>query len=257
MVTAVHLGVIPVLYMPSKNLSFQTPSHNIPIIINTVRIYWRMHNITVGMEFDILKENNNIANENYEMLKEHNIVSVDFMGSIGAGKTALIIKLAEKLREKGLRVHAIAGDVTGRDDMNRMVDSGLTTTNCNTGKECHLDANMIHRCLHEIDLSSIDVLFIENVGNLVCPADFPLGTDMRIVVISTTEGDDMVRKHHDIFLHSDAAVLNKIDIADAVEVDPSVITGDYEKLTGGRKEMVLCSTKKEIGLDEIISIMGL
>ena len=71
-----------------------------------------MHNVTVGMEFDVLKENNNIANENYDMLKENDVVSVDFMGSIGAGKTALIIKLAEKLRAKGLRVHAIAGDVT-------------------------------------------------------------------------------------------------------------------------------------------------
>lgn len=216
-----------------------------------------MHNITVGMEFDILKENNNIANENYEMLKEHDIVSVDFMGSIGAGKTALIIKLAEKLREKGLRVHAIAGDVTGADDMNRMVASGMTVTNCNTGKECHLDANMIHKCLHEIDLSQVDVLFIENVGNLVCPADFPLGTDVRVVVISTTEGDDMVRKHHDIFIHSDFAVLNKIDIADAVGVDPNVILNDYKKLTGNRKVMIETSTRKGIGLDEIIKEMGL
>ena len=216
-----------------------------------------MHNVTVGMEFDVLKENNNIANENYDMLKEHDVVAIDFMGSIGAGKTALIIKLAEKLRAKGLRVHAIAGDVTGADDMTRMVKSGLTTTNCNTGKECHLDANMVHRCLHGIDLDSIDVLFIENVGNLVCPADFPLGTDMRVVVISTTEGDDMVRKHPDIFIHSDLAVLNKVDIADAVDVDPQVIVNDYQKLTGGRKEIVLCSTKKEIGLDEIISCLGL
>lgn len=216
-----------------------------------------MHNVTVGMEFDVLKENNSIANENYDMLKKHDVVAVDFMGSIGAGKTALIIKLAEKLRSKGLKVHAIAGDVTGVDDMTRMVNSGLTTTNCNTGKECHLDANMVHRCLHEIDLDQIDVLFIENVGNLVCPADFPLGTDMRVVVISTTEGDDMVRKHPDIFIHSDLAVLNKVDIAEAVDVDPKVIVGDYEKLTGGRKEIVLCSTKKEIGLDEIISCLGL
>ena len=216
-----------------------------------------MHNVTVGMEFDVLKENNNIANENYDMLKENDVVSVDFMGSIGAGKTALIIKLAEKLRAKGLRVHAIAGDVTGVDDMTRMVDSGLTTTNCNTGKECHLDANMVHKCLHKIDLKDIDVLFIENVGNLVCPADFPLGTDMRVVVISTTEGDDMVRKHPDIFIHSDLAVLNKVDIADAVDVDPQVIIGDYKKLTGGRKDMVLCSAKKGIGLDEIISCLGL
>ena len=186
-----------------------------------------MHNVTVGMEFDVLKENSNIANENYDMLKEHDVVSIDFMGSIGAGKTALIIKLAENLRAKGLKVHAIAGDVTGVDDMTRMVDSGLTTTNCNTGKECHLDANMVHKCLHKIDLENIDVLFIENVGNLVCPADFPLGTDMRVVVISTTEGDDMVRKHPDIFIHSDLAVLNKVDIADAVDVDPQVIVGDY------------------------------
>ena len=216
-----------------------------------------MHNITVGMEFDVLKENNNIANENYEMLKQHNIVSFDFMGSIGAGKTALIIKLAEKLREKGLRVHAVAGDVTGEDDMSRMVASGLGTTNCNTGKECHLDAHMVHGRLHEIDLDQVDVLFIENVGNLVCPADFPLGTDMRVVVISTTEGDDMVRKHHDIFNHSDLAILNKMDIADAVGIDPQVIIDDYEKLTGGRKKIIPCSAKTGEGIDEIIKALGL
>ena len=216
-----------------------------------------MHNVTVGMEFDVLKENNNIANENYDMLKEHDIVSVDFMGSIGAGKTALIIRLAEKLRERGLRVHAIAGDVTGADDMNRMVASGITTTNCNTGKECHLDANMVHRCLHRIDLSQIDVLLIENVGNLVCPADFPLGTDMRVVVISTTEGDDMVRKHPDIFIHSDFAILNKVDIADAVGVDPNILLNDYKKLTGGRKTMIETSARQGTGLDAVIEELGL
>jgi hydrogenase nickel incorporation protein HypB len=215
-----------------------------------------MHNVTVGMEFDVLKENNNIANENYGMLKDHKVVSVDFMGSIGAGKTALIIKLAEKLRAKGLRVHAIAGDVTGADDMTRMVDSGLTTTNCNTGKECHLDANLIRKCLADIDLDKYDVMIIENVGNLVCPADFPLGTDFRAVVVSTTEGDDMVRKHHAVFQHSDVAILNKMDIADAVGVDPSVITKDYNKLTGGLKNMYTCSARKGNGVDEIIDAFG-
>jgi hydrogenase nickel incorporation protein HypB len=133
----------------------------------------------------------------------------------------------------------------------------MTVTNCNTGKECHLDANMIHKCLHDIDLSQIDFLFIENVGNLVCPADFPLGTDVRVVVISTTEGDDMVRKHHDIFIHSDFAVLNKIDIADAVGVDPNIILNDYKKLTGNRKVMIETSARKDIGLAEIIEEMGL
>ena len=217
-----------------------------------------MHNITnVGMEYDVLRANNNIAHENYHMLKDHNIVSVDFMGSIGAGKTALIIKIAEKLRAKGVKVCAIAGDVTGIDDFTRMEKSGMKAVNCNTGKECHLDANMVHKALHSVDLDNVDVLFIENVGNLVCPADFPLGTDYRVVVISTTEGDDMVRKHPDIFIHSDVAILNKIDIADAVDVNPEVILRDYEKLTGGNKKMFKISVKKEIGIDEIIAALNL
>ena len=216
-----------------------------------------MHNITVGMEYDVLKENSSIANANYELMKDHGVTSVDFMGSIGAGKTTLIIALAERLREKGIRVHAIAGDVTGTDDMDRMAASGLEATNCNTGKECHLDAHMVGERLKAIDLDTVDVLFIENVGNLVCPADFPLGTDMRVVVISTTEGDDMVRKHHDIFIHSDLAILNKMDIADAVGVDPDVILKDYEKLTGGRKEMIPCSVRTGEGLDRVIEALGL
>ena len=216
-----------------------------------------MHNITVGMEFDILKENNNIANENYEMLKENDIVSVDFMGSIGAGKTALIIKLAEKLRAKGVRVCAIAGDVTGADDYTRFDKSGLDAINCNTGHECHLDAHLVKHSLAEINMDDYDVIFIENVGNLVCPADFPLGTDYRVVVVSVTEGDDMVRKHHDIFIHSDLAIVNKIDIADAVDVDPDTIAEDYKKLTGGVKEVYKCSVKKDIGLDEILAAMKL
>ena len=217
-----------------------------------------MHMITdVGMEFDVLKANAETAHENYDMLKEHDIVSIDFMGSIGAGKTAMIIKLAEKLRTKGKRVAAIAGDVTGQDDFTRMEISGIKTVNCNTGKDCHLTANMIHKKLHAMNLEEIDVLFIENVGNLVCPADFPLGTDYRVVVISTTEGDDMVRKHPDIFIHSDIAILNKIDIADAVDVDPEVIMKDYEKLTGGNKKMIKTSVKKDIGLDEVIKELDL
>ena len=216
-----------------------------------------MHMITPGMEIDVLKENHRLAHENHRLMRDHNVKSVDFMGSIGAGKTALIIKLAEKLREKGVRVCAIAGDVTGVDDYTRFEKSGLEAVNCNTGHECHLDAHLIHHALDDVDLDKYNVVFIENVGNLVCPADFPLGTDYRVVVVSTTEGDDMVRKHHDIFQHSDIAILNKIDIADAVDVDPEVITGDYEKLTGGAKKMYKCSVKKDQGLDEILEALNL
>lgn len=216
-----------------------------------------MHIVQVGMEYDVLRENNKLARENYRLLKEHGIRSVDFMGSIGAGKTALIIEIGKRLMEKGLKVCAIAGDVTGDDDMKRMVAAGLETINCNTGHECHLDANMVGKVLKTMDLDKYDIVLIENVGNLVCPADFPLGTDYRVVVISTTEGDDMVRKHHDIFLHSDIAILNKIDIADAVGVDPDVIASDYHELTGKLKNIYKCSVKADTGIPEIMAALKL
>jgi hydrogenase nickel incorporation protein HypB len=216
-----------------------------------------MHIVQVGMEYDVLRENNKIAHENYRLMKKHGIRSVDIMGSIGAGKTSLIIRMGEKLMAEGLRVCAIAGDVVGEDDFSRMAASGMDAYNCNTGHECHLDANLVRKVLAGIDLDDYDVVLIENVGNLVCPADFPLGTDYRMVVISTTEGDDMVRKHHDIFLHSDVAVLNKMDIADAVGVDPAVIMADYAKLTGGLKEMLPCSVKKDEGIGEVLKALKL
>jgi len=216
-----------------------------------------MHIVHVGMEYDVLKENNKIAHSNYRLLKENGIRTIEFMGSIGSGKTALIISLAEKMRAKGLRVCAIAGDVTGDDDQRRMKASGLESINCNTGHECHLDANLVRKCLDKMDLDRYDVILIENVGNLVCPADFPLGADYRVVVISTTEGDDMVRKHHDIFLHSDIAILNKTDIADAVGVDPRVISDDYKKLTGGLKTIYECSVRRDEGVNEIMTALEL
>ena len=126
-----------------------------------------MHIVQPGTEIDVLKENNKIAHENYRLMKQHNIKSIDFMGSIGAGKTSLIIKLAEKLRARGLRVCAIAGDVTGDDDYTRFEKSGLESVNCNTGHECHLDANLVKKTLAGMNLDDYDIIFIENVGNLV------------------------------------------------------------------------------------------
>jgi len=211
-----------------------------------------MHIIQAGMEHDVLRANDRIAHENYHTMKSHGIKSVDFMGSIGSGKTTLIIELGKKLQAAGKRVCIIAGDVTGDDDYRRFTAAGLASVNLNTGKECHLEAAQVKRVLGTMDLDAYDIVFIENVGNLVCPADFNLGTDYRVAVISVTEGDDMVRKHHQVFLHSDFAVLNKIDIADAVEVDPQVILDDYAKLTGGHKTMFTAAAKKNGGVDEIL-----
>ena len=148
-------------------------------------------------------------------------------------------------------------DIDSAVDAQTMQDAGVPAVQLHTGGMCHLDADMTRQGIKALGMDDAELIVLENVGNLVCPADFPLGTDYRVVVISTTEGDDMVRKHPDIFIHSDIAILNKIDIADAVDVDPEVILKDYDKLTGGKKKMIKASVKKGIGIDEIIEELGL
>ncbi|MEM3512608.1 MAG: hydrogenase nickel incorporation protein HypB [Thermoplasmata archaeon] len=216
-----------------------------------------MHKITeVQIGTDILKANLSIAQEISRELKEHGIKSYEFMGSIGSGKTLIIERIIDKLKAKGIRCAVIAGDVSGNDDYLRFIAHGAQAVNVNTGKECHLDAHYIHHAIDQLDLHSIDVLFIENVGNLVCPSDFPLGADMRIVVISTTEGDDMVRKHPVIFANADLAVLNKKDLAGYVDVDINVIISDYRRILP-HKKMLVTDAKHGEGIDELMKEMGL
>jgi hydrogenase nickel incorporation protein HypB len=210
----------------------------------------------LAMGTDVLAENRRLASENLERLRSRGIRSVDIMGSIGSGKTALIERLAVRLREEGIRAAAIAGDVTGQDDYGRFLSVGLPSVNVNTGKECHLDAHLIDHALDELDLDSIDFLFIENVGNLVCPADFPLGTDKRIVVISVTEGDDMIRKHPMIFTGSDVAVLNKIDLLPYLDVDVERLKQDYRKIRSDAT-LHLISAKTGEGISKLLSLLGI
>ncbi len=203
----------------------------------------------------MLGENKRLAEENHALLRESNVRSIDVMGSIGAGKTALVIKIAERLAGKGVKVAAIAGDVTGDDDFARLKDAGVKAVNCNTGHECHLDAHLVDHAIEHLDLDEVDVLFIENVGNLVCPSDFPLGTDLRLVLISVTEGDDMVRKHPDIFHAADVAAINKVDLAGYMEVDVQRIADDYRRITG--KELHAVSVKTGEGIDGLIAALGI
>jgi hydrogenase nickel incorporation protein HypB len=211
-----------------------------------------VHKITeIGMEKDVLAENRRLAEANHRKLKGERVRSIDVMGSIGAGKTALIVRMAHELSKRGLKVAAIAGDVTGEDDYTVFRSAGISALNVNTGKECHLDAHLIEHAIEKLDLSSYDVLFIENVGNLVCPADFPLGTDARVVVISVTEGDDMINKHPVIFLDSDLAVLNKIDLLPVLEVDVERLKRDYAKLRKG-EALHLTSAKTGEGVLETL-----
>jgi hydrogenase nickel incorporation protein HypB len=211
--------------------------------------------VSVEMERDILAANRELAEENNALLRKNGIKSFDMMGAIGSGKTLLIEKIIDKLKEKGLKVAAIAGDVAGHDDYDRFVSHGVIGENISTGKECHLDAHLVQHAIEKLPLDKVDVLFVENVGNLVCPVDFPVGTDERIVVISVTEGDDMVRKHPVMFAFTDIVVINKIDLSSAMEVDPEILARDVKKVNPKAK-IIFTDARHGKGLDELMVAMG-
>lgn len=216
-----------------------------------------MHKITdVDMEKHILEENENIARENKELFEEKGIRAFNVLGAIGSGKTSLIERLKEGIESK--KVGAIAGDLTGEDDSRRFKEKGMPSVSINTGKDCHLDAHYVSHALEdeEIALDDIDILFIENVGNLICPVDFPLGTERDIVVISVTEGDDMIRKHPLIFSRSDLTILNKVDLAEAMDVDLEVIKKDYREVNP-HGTLIETNAKDGEGINEVADFLDL
>ena len=216
-----------------------------------------MHKVvTVDMERDILSENRRIAEENRKHMEEHGTTAFDFLGAIGSGKTLIIEKLVDILKAKGKRAAAIAGDVSGDDDYNRFIAHGIPAANINTGKECHLDAHLVDHALEDIPLDEVDYIFIENVGNLVCPVDFPVGAHKRVVVVSVTEGDDMVRKHPAIFAFSDVIIINKIDLAQAMEADPEILIRDARRTNPGAK-IIMMDARHGKGMDELVKALGL
>lgn len=199
-----------------------------------------MHIINLG--HDVFKENNKLAAKNKEKFKKHKVFTINVMGAIGSGKTTLI-SLAIEILKKDYNVAVIAGDVIADMDANRFSKLGIPTIPANTGKECHLDANIVNKSLNRVNLDNVDILFMENVGNLICPADFDLGEDLRIVVVSVSEGDDIVLKHPVVFQKADIAVVNKVDIADAVDVDAEKMIRDILYLRPGIP--VLKTSKKQ------------
>jgi len=210
----------------------------------------------VELGADMLAANRRIADDNKALLDKHGIKAFDFLGAIGSGKTLLIEKLADILQARGIRCAAIAGDVAGDDDYRRFKSHDMPVVNVNTGKECHLDAHMVDHALEKLDLEKIDVLFIENVGNLVCPADFPLGSHKTVTIVSVTEGDDMVRKHPTLMGTSDIIVVNKIGLAQIMEVDVNVLKADAARINP-HVPVVLTDARQCIGLEDLLKAMGL
>jgi hydrogenase nickel incorporation protein HypB len=194
-----------------------------------------MHHIDVRLEKDIFDVNNQIARENAARFKAHGVRAIDLLGAIGSGKTALIEKLVPLLIERGIRPGAIAGDVYGDDDFRRMKALGIPVVNANTGKECHLDAHLVEHAAEQLPLEKIDLLFIENVGNMVCPTDFLLGAEKRIVIVSATEGDDVVNKHPMMFRGCDIGIINKQDLASLVGANLDRMESDMHRYNPGMK----------------------
>lgn len=179
----------------------------------------------IHMEHDVFKANDKIAEKNRKNLDKHQVFSINVMGAIGSGKTTLIEEAIKHLKVK-YRIAVIAGDVIAEMDASRFRKLGVPTIPVNTGKECHLDAKLLEKALNEIDLENTDILLIENVGNLICPVDFKLGEHLRIVIVSVTEGDDIILKHPMIFKTSELAIINKVDIAYAVDCNTKKMQED-------------------------------
>ncbi len=209
----------------------------------------------IELSTDLLKANQRLAEENKKFLHKNGVKAIDVMGAIGSGKTSLIEKLVEKLKGKyGIAV--FKGDLTTTIDAELIARHGFEVVAINTGKECHLDANLVRKALKKLDMSKIQLLFIENVGNLICPAEFPLGSDKRIVVVSVTEGPYMVVKHPFIFMDADVAVINKIDLAKAMGVDIKQLKKDV-KTVNPKAKVVATNCRSGEGVEKVVEALEL
>ena len=208
-----------------------------------------MHQVAdVEVAKNIMDANKKLAEKNKKNLDDKGIFCVDFVGAIGSGKTTLVEEIIENTDYK---IGVLAGDVISKFDAGRIEKHNVPVVGLNTGKECHLDAHLVGHGIADLPLDDLDMLIIENVGNLICPVDFELGSHFRMVVVSVTEGDDTVEKHPIIFQTSDAVVINKVDLADAVGADADKMVNDALKLNPNIK-VIKSSLKDGTGLDEII-----
>lgn len=179
---------------------------------------------------DILDGNERQAQHNYEHFDAHRVVAINLMSSPGSGKTALLEATIPRLRQRyGIAV--IEGDLETENDARRIRAQGVPAVQITTGAACHLDAALVHNALHELDLDAIDLLFIENIGNLVCPASFGLGQHRNVTLLSVTEGDDKPAKYPVMFRASDLVLLSKTDLLPHLpECEPSRVVRALESI---------------------------
>jgi hydrogenase nickel incorporation protein HypB len=180
----------------------------------------------------IFDANEKIARENEELFRRHGVLAVNLMASPGAGKTSLVIRTLELLGGR-LRIGVIEGDIASSVDSEKVKSHGVPVVQINTGGACHLDAIMIRQALDHLDLASLDLVIIENVGNLVCPAEFKLGEGLRAMILSVAEGHDKPLKYPLMFSESQALVVNKIDLLGLGDFDREELRRTIERMNPG------------------------
>jgi len=189
---------------------------------------------TVRVIRDILEANDRIARDNAGLFSRSGVFVINLMSSPGAGKTTLLERTIERLAQR-MKIGVIEGDIQSSIDAERIERHGVKAVQINTGGACHLDGNMIRDALDEFDLDTLDLLVVENVGNLVCPAEFQVGEDMKVMLLSVTEGDDKPLKYPLMFQQSRALVIHKIDLlpyvncsVEAIEQRARALRNDIE-----------------------------
>ena len=196
----------------------------------------------------ILEANDRLALDNRALFDSHGLFAVNLMSAPGAGKTTLLTKTIERLRGT-LRVGVIEGDIQGTYDAEQIGATGAPVVQINTGGACHLDASMIHDAAGQLPLGEMDVLVIENVGNLVCPAEFNVGEHTKVMILSLTEGHDKPLKYPLMFQESAALIINKVDLAPYVDAEIGRIRTDASSLN---RDLAIfeVSCKTGQGMDE-------
>ncbi|WP_236943425.1 hydrogenase nickel incorporation protein HypB [Ignicoccus islandicus] len=209
----------------------------------------------VKIEVDVHQKYLEKARQLREIYDKAGVKVFELLGSPGSGKTALAEALIDRIKDK-YSILYLGGDVASTLDAERIARHGVDATEINTGGICHLEPDHVMKALSNVDLSKYDVMFIENVGNLICPFSFPLGAHKRIMVVSVAEGEDKFVKHPMSTRLSDVIVISKVDLAPAIGVNVEKMEEDARKLNP-KAPIVKVSVKTGEGLNELVSVLGL
>ncbi len=207
----------------------------------------------VEVRKNILKQNDVIARALRERFREAGVFVVSLVSSPGSGKTAFLEKILTLLKAEH-NVAALVGDLATENDAQRLSRSGAPVKQITTGTLCHLEAAMVQNSLEDWDLPSLDFLFIENVGNLVCPSSYDLGENLRLVLSSVTEGEDKPLKYPTIYNSADIALITKMDLAEAVEFDEEAAIGNIHAVRPGM-QVFKVSSKNSLGMQDFVTYL--